>query len=436
MAHATEIGERFVTGVCHVTAEAKTLHLSPSRALLLAGWLFASVFFLYAFVLRVSPSVMVDDLMREFAVGGAVLGNLSAVYFYVYASIQIPIGVAIDRFGARRLASGAAAVCTVGVLVFAGADTLWMAYVGRFLIGLGCACSFVAALSVAAIWFPGRFALLGGLAQMLGVLGGVLGQGPFGYAVEQIGWRETNWWVAMGGVALTICLFLTVRDKPSGGAEPSRPLLEGLKRALSNGQTWLAATFGVGMTGSMLAFGGLWGVPFFMEARGLDKPEAAALASVMFFGWGAGAPLSGWLSDKLGKRRPFMVMGGLLATTGIALIVLFPAMPLPLLYAVLALQGAGSSTMVLSFAVAREHNPPWANSATLGIINSFVVGSGAVLQPSIGYLLDLTWDGRMVDGARVYSLDTFGFALQVLPWCCLAGVAAACFIREVGKTAR
>ena len=90
-----------------MTAEAKSPVHYPSRALLLAGWLFASVFFLYAFVLRVSPSVMVDDLMREFAVGGAILGNLSAVYFYVYASIQIPIGVAIDRLGARRLATGA-----------------------------------------------------------------------------------------------------------------------------------------------------------------------------------------------------------------------------------------------------------------------------------------------------------------------------------------
>ncbi|MEP3067880.1 MAG: MFS transporter [Parvibaculum sp.] len=413
-----------------MTAEAKTPSFSPPRALLLAGWLFASVFFLYAFVLRVSPSVMVDDLMREFAVGGAILGNLSAVYFYVYASIQIPIGVAIDRLGARRLATGAAAICTVGVMVFAGADSLWVAYFGRFLIGLGCACSFVAALSVAAIWFPGRFALLGGLAQMLGVLGGVLGQAPFGYAVEQFGWRDTNWAVAVGGAILTICLFLTVRDRPQDSAEPSRPLLEGLKRALSNNQTWLAAAFGVGMTGAMLAFGGLWGVPFFIEARGLVKPEAAALASVMFFGWGVGAPLFGWLSDKFGKRRPFMVSGGLLATAGISLTILFPTMPLPLLQAVLVMQGFGSSSMVLSFAVAREHNPPWANSATLGIINSFVVGSGAVLQPAIGYLLDLDWDGRMVDGARVYSVETFGFALQVLPWCCLAGVAAACFIRE------
>lgn len=406
---------------------------TPPQLLLLAGWLFASIFFLYAFVLRVSPSVMVDDLMREFAVGGAVLGNLSAVYFYVYASIQIPVGVAIDRFGPRRLATAAAAICTVGVAVFAGAESIEMAYVGRFLIGLGCACSFVAALSVAAVWFPARFALLGGLAQAFGVLGGVLGQAPFGYAVEQIGWRDANWAVAIGGAALTVCLFLTVRDKVRTGDEPARPLLEGLKRALSNHQTWLAAVFGVGMTGSMLAFAGLWGVPFLIEARGMAKPEAAALASVMFFGWGVGAPLIGWLSDKFGKRRPFMVAGGLLATTGISLVILFPAMPLPLLQAVLALQGFGSAAMVLSFAVAREHNPAWANSAALGIINSFVVGSGAVLQPLIGYLLDLAWDGRMVDGARVYALEAFGPAFLILPVFGAAGVLAALFIREIRR---
>ncbi|UUX49709.1 MFS transporter [Nisaea acidiphila] len=413
-----------------MNADTRPLHVKPPQALLLAGWLFASIFFLYAFVLRVSPSVMVDDLMREFAVGGAILGNLSAVYFYVYASIQIPVGVAIDRLGARRLATGAAAICTAGVMVFAGAENIEIAYLGRFLIGLGCACSFVAALSVAAIWFPTRFALLGGLAQAFGVLGGILGQAPFGYAVEQVGWRDTNWAVAVGGAILTVCLFLTVRDKARAHDEPARPLLEGLKRALSNRQTWLAAIFGVGMTGSMLAFGGLWGVPFLIEARGMAKPEAAALASVMFFGWGIGAPMIGWLSDKLGKRRRFMVAGGLLATTGISLVILFPTMPLPMLQTVLALQGFGSATMVLSFAVAREHNPIWANSAALGIINSFVVGSGAVLQPFIGYLLDLGWDGRMADGARVYALETYGAAFVVLPLFCAAGVVAACFIRQ------
>jgi len=416
-----------------VSIETGPSPVTPPKALLLAGWLFASIFFLYAFILRVSPSVMVDDLMREFAVGGAILGNLSAVYFYVYASIQIPVGVAIDRLGARWLATGAAAICTAGVVVFAGAESIGMAYAGRFLIGLGCACSFVAALSVAAIWFPARFALLGGLAQALGVLGGIVGQAPFGYAVEQIGWRDANWIVAIGGAVLTVCLFLTVRDKARAHDEPSRPLLEGLKRALSNRQTWLAAAFGVGMTGSMLAFGGLWGVPFLIEARGMTKPEAAALASVMFFGWGIGAPVVGWLSDKFGKRRRFMIGGGLLATAGISLVILFPAMPLLQLQAILALQGLGSATMVLSFAVAREHNPAWANSAALGIINSFVVGSGAVLQPFIGYLLDLGWQGRMVDGARVYALETFETAFLVLPLLCLAGVTAAFFIREAGR---
>lgn len=403
---------------------------TTSRAVVLAGWLFASVFFLYAFVLRVSPSVMVDDLMRDFAVGAAVLGNLSAVYFYAYAGVQIPVGVLIDRFGPRRLTAYACAMCAIGAMVFASADTIWQAYAGRLLVGLGCATSFVGALSVAALWFPQRFALLSGLTQMLGVLGGLIGQAPFGYAVQQVGWRDANWAVAIAGVGLALCLYLTVRDRHRGTEQAARPLLDGVKRALGNRQTWYAALFGAGMSGTMLAFGGLWGVPFLMEARGMAKPEAAALTSLLFLGWGVGAPLNGWLSDRFRRRRPLMLAGGILATGGIAFAVFFPTMPLWLLQIVLLLQGFGASSMVLSFAVAREHNPAWANSATIGVINCFVVGSGALLQPLLGLLLDMAWDGRMAGGIRVYTVETYVFALQVLPLSCFLTGLLPLVIRE------
>src|SRR3954464_5349888 len=115
----------------------------------LAAWVVASLFFLYAFVHRVSPSVMVDELMRDFAVGAAVLGNLSAFYFYTYASLQIPVGVLMDRIGPRRLTAAAAAVCAIGSFVFAMSDGVATASFGRALIGVGAGFSFVGTLTVA-----------------------------------------------------------------------------------------------------------------------------------------------------------------------------------------------------------------------------------------------------------------------------------------------
>src|ERR1043165_7960192 len=91
----------------------------PVLRLALFGWATGAVFFFYAWILRVAPSVMIDELMRDFTIGAAAIGNLSAFYFYGYAGMQIPVGMLLDRFGPRRLMTAAAAVCATGCVLFA-----------------------------------------------------------------------------------------------------------------------------------------------------------------------------------------------------------------------------------------------------------------------------------------------------------------------------
>ena len=404
----------------------------PTRTLLGIGWFLCAMFFFYAFVQRVAPSVMVNELMRDFAVGGALVGNLSAFYYYAYAGSQIPVGVMLDRFGPRRLITVAVGLVAVGSFVFAGAETLWMAYLGRMLIGFGCAFSFAGALNYAAIWMPAhRFSTLSGGAQMLGVIGGITGQAPLGAAVEAFGWRPMMLVIAVFGAALAIACGFILRDRPRAADAPARPrLLEGLKRAARSGQVWLAAMFGLAMTSAMLAFGGLWGVPYVMEAYGHPKAEAALLVSCLFIGWGVGAPLFGWLADKYRRRKPFMILGAILSTAGIAAAVYLPHVSDVTLALSLVVQGLGASSMVLSFSVGRENTPLWAAGATIGIINGCVVGSGAVLQPLLGWVLDLAWDGTMLEGARVYTAAAYEQAFLVLPVIGVFGLLVAFAVRE------
>ena len=404
------------------------------RRLAFAGWFFCSVFFLYAFVLRVAPAVMVEETMRDFAVGAAILGNLSAVYFYAYAGLQIPVGVMLDRWGPRALIAGAAALAGGGALLFSVATDVWTAYAGRVLIGAGCAFSFAGALNMAAMWFPARFASLGGWAQMMGVAGGILGQAPLRWGVETAGWRESMLFVGIAGVFLALCLWLTVRDHPQRrGTETTASIITGLLTVIRTPQAWLAAFVGGSMTGAMLSFAGLWGVPFLVEIRGIDKISAAEFTSLMFVGWAIGAPLSGWLSDRAGRRLVFLVVGTAVSTLFATLVVLFADMPAPALILCLLLQGAGSSSMVLCFAVARAHTPAGASGATIGFVNMFVVGSGAVFQPLIGWLLDLQWDGAMDAGARIYTVEAYIWSLLVLPVFCAAGFLATLILRERPK---
>jgi len=138
-------------------------------------WLFAALAFGYAFFHRVAPSVMVDDLMAEFAISGAVLGTLSALYFYPYVLMQVPLGALIDRLGVRALLSTALLIGGIGSVIFALAQSIEMAYLGRVLIGIGSAVGFLSSLALAGKWFPPhRFAFLAGLVMFFGMTSGIL----------------------------------------------------------------------------------------------------------------------------------------------------------------------------------------------------------------------------------------------------------------------
>jgi MFS family permease len=387
----------------------------------LLAWTLASLFFCYAFVQRVSPSVMVEELMREFSASATILGNLSAFYFYAYAALQIPVGLLMDRIGPRRLMTGAAAVAAGGSLLFAASEALATAYLGRLLVGV---------LTVLTQWFPARrFALFTGMAQAMGMAGAIFGQTPLALSVEHAGWRMTIVFVAGIGFAIALGTWLVVRDKPHASAS-SAGILASLRVLLGNRETWLNAVFGLSMTAPMLAFGALWAVPYLTTVYGVDRAVAAGVVSFMFIGWGVGAPLMGWLSDRIGARRPIMIVGALVSIVTFLAAIQLPSLPLAAVSAIVFMHGMGASAMVLGFACAREHNPPEMSSTAMAIVNVAVIGSGALFQPLVGILLDLQWNGELAAGVRVYSPEAFRLALGAISIAGVGGLLATLVMKE------
>lgn len=395
------------------------------------AWGFGALFFGYAFVQRVAPSVMVEELMRDFAVGGAVLGNLSAVYFYAYAGLQVPVGMLVDRVGPRRLMTWAAVLAAFGSFVFAASGGVAIASLGRLMVGAGAAVSWIGTLvMVTRLFPPARFALLAGVAQAVGMAGAVFGQAPLGAAVAAVGWRPTMTALAAAGLLLAAGLWAS--SGAAAGATPTaRPgLARNLRKVMGNRQTWLAAGVGMALTAPMLGFAGLWAVPFIGGRYGIERPLAAAVSSLIFIGWGVAAPLIGWVSDRMARRRRPLIAGGAILTLSTAAIIYLPGLPLAAAALLLFIAGAAGSSMILAYAVVKEHNDPEASGAAYGLVNTAVVGSGALFQPLIGWLLDLGWTGVTDAGARVYSMADYESALAVLPAAGLFGIAAAWSLRE------
>jgi MFS family permease len=402
----------------------------------LAGWFLASFAFFYAWVLRVSPSVMIEPLMAEFEMGGALLGTLSGLYFYTYAFLQSPVGLAIDRWGVRRSVTAATLVAALGTVIFGWAPTIEFAFLGRLLIGAGVAFAFVGAMVLAAAWFPPRrFAALSGLTMSAGMLGGVVGQAPLALLVGAIGWRNANYALAAIALALVALSWLVIRDRPPGA--PARATKAGgagvwreLWIVVRRRQTLLLAAFTGLMSSSLLVFGALWGVPFTMVRYGLDKAEAASITSAALIGFASGAASWGWLSDRVGRRKAPMMAGVALALAASLGAYYAPGLPVSLYTVLLFLIGFGAACMIVAYAATREHNAAGAMGGALGFVNMVSVLGGAFFQPLVGWLLDLQWDGRLVEGARVYSLEAYRVALAVLPATLALAFVTAAGVRE------
>ena len=398
-------------------------------------WGLGAALYCYAFFQRVVPSVMVADLMRDFAIGAALVGNLSAFYFYSYASVQVPVGVLVDRFGPRVVLAAGAGLAGAGSFLMGAADVLEWAYAGRLLVGAGVGVSFVASLRLAAIWFPPRrFALISGMTLMFGMAGGIGGQGPLAPVVVAFGWRGTL--MVAGGVALALAalIWLFVRDKPADGSpqhheQSHDSILGGLKAALQERQTWVLAAVGMMQAVPLLAFAGLWAVPYAMTVYGLDRPAAAAMASLVLLGWAVAGPFQGWLSDRFGRRRLPIIIATGFAFASMVAIVYVPGMPLWLAQGMFVANGFACAAMPVVFAATREANPRAVGPA-LAFVNMATVASGALFQPLIGWLLDRAWDGAMVAGARVYAPEAYRAAFIVLIAAAAMGFALSFFIRE------
>ncbi len=405
---------------------------APDRSLLpLLGWLAGAMFFFYAWILRVAPSVMVEELMRDFNVGAAVLGHLSAAYFYGYAGMQIPVGILLDRFGPRRLMTVAAFVCAGGCVLFATAETLAAATVARVLIGASAAFSLVGAMAIAGQWFPPtKFALLSGLAMAAGMAGGVFGQAPVRLIMEATDWRTTTLLVAGAGALLGVAIWATVRDKWRGKGGLGN-VLGGLGIVFRHRQTWLIALTGLATSAPLLGFAGLWGVPFFEAAYGLPRTSAATLTSTMIAGWGFGAPSFGWLSDRIGLRKAPLLTGLTLQSFAFAALLYIPGLPIPVVAILTFLTGFFGASQILCFALAKESHPAALSGTSIGFTNAMVTGTGALFQPLVGLLLDLSWRGQTSPlGARLYETDDYRLALTSIVACCVIGFASLCAVRE------
>jgi len=361
-------------------------------------WIIAAAFYSYEFFVRISPTVMVPQLMGGLGVDAAVLGTLSAYYYYVYAILQIPAGGLLDRFGVKVLLMPAAGMVALGCFLLSHAHQLWVAELARVLMGCGSAFSFVGCLKLASNWFKSsQFPLMVGLTNMVGVLGAIIGEAPLSTAVHHLGWREAMTWAAVVGVVIACLIVCVIDDEPISSCKEemeaeAAPHASGfwviMKALVKSPQAWLAAIFGGLMVAPISGFAELWAVPFFSKAYHLPDVSAAKLSSFIFVGIAVGGPFHGWLAGKLPSRKWIMGVGAFFALVCLATIV-YVAVPKEMeIGTLLFFFGFFTSSMLLVFSISRDYHPLWMSGILIAFINTLIMLAGTFFQPFIGFLLD------------------------------------------------
>lgn len=403
-------------------------------------WGLGAAFFFAEYLGRVAPSVVATELMQAFHVSALSIGTLSGMFLLPYIAMQMPVGVLVDRYGPHKLLTITAALCSLGCFLFAGAQGLFVAEMGRFLMGFGAAFAFVGALKLATLWFcSSRIGLLAGLTQALGMFGAALGAGPLSAMVEALGWRTTMVIIGVILAVIAVLIGLLVSDHPDAVAtrQPSEglsskqiKLLHSLWEVLKNPQSWINGLY-VGLVYAPTgAFAELWGVTYLTRNNGFNKMIAAEAVSLIFLGWAVGGPLAGMLSDRIKRRKPVMIVSAVLSLFFMAIVLYMPNLPISLVFFLMFMYGVANTGVGVSYALSGEINPRHVAGTSIAFANMASIIIAALFQPLIGWFLDLQWDGKMVDSAPFYTAEAFRSSVLVLPACLALGIIVAFFVKE------
>ena len=366
--------------------------------------------FWLSFFHRVAPAAIAVELQAAFGIGGAMLGTLAATYYVIYTLMQVPTGVLNDTLGPRRVLVAGCLIAGAGSILFAAAETVTAAVIGRTLAGLGVSVAFVSMLKLNADWFAERrFATMTGLGSMIGLSGGLAAATPLAWIAAHVSWRTVFTAVGIASLALAVVIWWVVRDHPGGATRgaPRPPSArgkvrwrEGLMLVLRNRATWPCFWFGFGMSGSYMTFVGLWAVPYLVHGYGLSVVEATQHTSLMLVCLALSQGAIGALSDRIGRRRP-LILASALAYLACWLAWLAGAAAIPgASYAISIVMGLSVCGMTLSWACAKELNSPQYSGIAISVVNTSGFLAVGLLQPLVGWLLDRNAAGAAYTGAH------------------------------------
>ncbi len=406
--------------------------MDPATRTAAVAWLVTAVYYFYQYTLRSAPAVMMPQLSEAFGMGTAAVASLVGLFYYGYSPFSLVAGAAMDRLGPRKVVPIGAAAVGVGALLFATGSSQ-AASIGRLLQGAGGVFALVGAAYIATTNFPvSRAATLIGATQMFGMAGGSAGQFLVGPLIASgVSWR--TFWFGMGiaGLVMSVLLYLLL-PVPVPAARRDDWLKQAaaaMRLVFRNPQSILCGVIAGLLFIPTTIFDMVWGVRFLQEAMGQDYGTAVLRSASVPFGWIIGCPLLGFLSDRIGRRKPVIAASGATLFACLAWILfgrpdVFPP------YALGLVTGIASGAAMLPYTVIKEANPPQVSGTSTGVVNFLNFTFSALLGPVFAWFLI-----RVGAGAEQLTIEHYRTTFQPMLYGVALAIILTFFLKETGPAA-
>lgn len=370
-----------------------------------------------------------QQVMTQFSVDASSYGLFVSCYYYGYGSMQIPIAVALDKYGPRLILILCALLCCIGMYITINGDTWGLVLFGRFIIGVGSAGGFLSTSKVISQRFAiEHYTRMVGFSFSIGLLGAVYGGRPTNELINSIGWEKVGNMLSIVALGIAVMAFLILRNKKSDDAVSEKLKIKDILNVIKSPKLIALAIANFLMVGSLEGLSDVWGVNYLVAGYGMEKSSAAQIISFIPIGMLFGGPILAFFSQYIGEYIMIFIAGLMMALCIILL--LYSPMPLNdfILSSICFIIGIMCCYQVLVFSIGSKISSKQTLSLTIAFLNCINMFGGAFFHTLIGIGMDLFSQDTAIDA--IYSVSAYSIALLIIPICAIIGGVIILVIRD------
>lgn len=383
--------------------------MSTSRVVAWFVWIIASIFYAYQYVLRVMPSIMLNDITAQFHIDATLFGQFSGVYYIGYSLMHLPIGIMLDRFGPRKVMTGCILLTVIGLLPIIFAEHWIYPLIGRALIGIGSSAAILGLFKIIRMTFKEeRFPRMLGLSVMIGLIGAVYGGGPVSYMCDALGYKMVvEIFIGLGLLLAGITYFIV----PDSKMPPQNTVMANIKTVFTQKKVLMMCCFAGLMLGPLEGFSDVWGSVFLKQVYGLSSSTANYLPSMIYIGMCFGSPILSLVAEKTGYYL------GTIITSGILMCVIFVALvsgifTIPAITISFILVGVCCAYQILAIYKVSTYVPEHLAGLATAIANMIIMIFGYGFHTVIGLVIN-SFGGINTVQAFVYGIGVIPITLSM-----------------------